>query len=322
MGQVLVADLAIHICRLPVALLRQVQHVMPGAALKVGRAVRHEVVARLLGLGSRMVESLMSNLAEHSWVPAAPAPSRVVGRIGACLRRRPALPVGEGRQRALRTLKILVREALSGASQGHSDVSYTSSVARLQLAGVDVGEKYHSHEFAELVEHLGMQAVRWGAFNALKTILPGIGIPSDFSIVFDPVSIVAKAYSRSETLVPMSCFASHPRTAELYNRLLAAPSQGASHQGVHTKEVVLGALVTDTWEGASRRRLQASLVVVRGRRRPCSWRRGCAPREYASSRAYIQRPVSDCGRRPYVVGLVPPSRNSSWPSSGASPAGD
>ena len=78
------------------------------------------------------------------------------------------------------------------------------------------------------------------------------------------MSIGAKAYSRNETLVPIACFASHPRTAELYIRLQAAPSQGASHQGVHTKEVVLGALVTDTWEGTSRRRLQASLVVVGG----------------------------------------------------------
>ena len=83
------------------------------------------------------------------------------------------------RTRGLGTLRILVREALAAATQGHSDEVYIRSIARMRLASVDVGTKYHSRQCAELVEVLSAQAVRWATFRTLDRRLPGLGIPSD-----------------------------------------------------------------------------------------------------------------------------------------------
>jgi len=161
-------------------------------------------------------------------------------------------------------MTILTRESLANAVQGHTDGAYVRAVLRLALAHCPVGDKYKSREFAATVEHLTMQSVRYNAIKTLKQALPGLRIPSDWSAVFDGVSIGASSFSRYETVVLTGCFASHPKTCVLYNRLLSAPSQGASKTGFATNETVKWSLQGSSQLSFSRRRLQASLVVIGG----------------------------------------------------------
>ena len=99
----------------------------------------------------------------HAWVIVAPVAVAARSEEKQRIHARDA----EIRTRGLGTLRILVREALAAATQGHSDEAYIRSIARMRLASVDVGTKYHSRQFVELVEVLSTQAVRWATFRAL-----------------------------------------------------------------------------------------------------------------------------------------------------------
>ena len=155
-------------------------------------------------------------------------------------------------------------EVLAGAFQGHSDAAYIRSISRYITNGHDMGTKYHSREFIVLVEEVAANLCRVARIQMVKAKLPGLGIASDFSLVFDSVSIGAKAFSTEETLELIGLRLSHPACGRLISFLIAAPSAGSSHQGHHKKELVLFALHSCPDGGVSLRRLRASLVVVAG----------------------------------------------------------
>ena len=71
---------------------------------------------------------------------------------------------------------------------------------RMELHGLDVGDKLLSRGFVEPVELLGAIAARVEAAHKLGALSPGMGIPSDLSIIWDGVSIGARNFSRYETL--------------------------------------------------------------------------------------------------------------------------
>ena len=71
---------------------------------------------------------------------------------------------------------------------------------RMVLHGLDVGDKLLSRHFVEPVELLGATAARAEAAHKLGAPSPGLGIPSDLSIIWDGVSIGASSFSRYETL--------------------------------------------------------------------------------------------------------------------------
>ena len=161
-------------------------------------------------------------------------------------------------------MKVLVREALGGSWAGASDLEFSRTVARLALAGVDVGDKYHwGRNFVPLVETLAMQLVRSGDAEAIRTALGGIGVASCFSIVFDSVSIGARAYARHETLLITGLQLVHPVTGVLMCKMASQRSQGGSHTGEHVKALVLDSL-GEAQLKLSDRRLRASAVVVGG----------------------------------------------------------
>ena len=109
-----------------------------------------------------------------------------------------------------------------------------------------------------------MLCVRSCAVATLRALLEGLGIPSDFSMSFDGVSIGATDFSQNETLLPVGLRQSHPELGSLFTRMVACPSQGPSKTGAATKNVVLESLQHAPNGGVSRRRLQASLVTVGG----------------------------------------------------------
>ena len=231
--------------------------------------------ANFLGLGVYMVKSIFEKLQMNSWVPHAVAAS--------CSKRRgqkrsaeghtrdeDALPDLEARfdadqhSRELKALSILIREAMFCAASGATDHAFTCSISRMVLAGVELGQKYHREEFLKLVEEVTSALVRICTLDSLKTRLTGLMIPSDFSVVSDSVSIGGENFSTKETLHLIYVRASSPFTGALKSRLVAAPSQGESHTGPHTRDLILRGLACVPGGGISRTRLQASMVSVGG----------------------------------------------------------
>ena len=86
-------------------------------------------------------------------------------------------------------LKTMVRQSLANAVQGRSHAEFTADMARLQLAGVTIGEKYLQRWFTSTVEHVGACAVACAASHLAHRPLPALGIPSDFELFMDPGTI-------------------------------------------------------------------------------------------------------------------------------------
>ena len=76
-----------------------------------------------------------------------------------------------------------------------------------------------------------MQAARAMTGHALESILPGIGIVSDITLMWDGVSIGATSFSRYETLCVTGGNFVDYQTGALRPRLLAAPSLSLKHGG-------------------------------------------------------------------------------------------
>ena len=100
--------------------------------------------------------------------------------------------------------------------------------------------------------------------DGISARLPGLLIPSDFSIIFDGVSIGGEKFSTRETLQVIYARCASFIDARLRSRLLAAPAQGSSHTGQRNKSVVLGALASLPRGGLPLSRRCRSLVRVGG----------------------------------------------------------
>ena len=97
-------------------------------------------------------------------------------------------------------LEVRAREAKSVAHYGHTDLAYERAMNRLQQHGLQLGTKYLSAHFVELVEFLVAAAARARTADMLSEQLPSLGIASDVTLLFDGVSIGASQFSRHETL--------------------------------------------------------------------------------------------------------------------------
>ena len=143
--------------------------------------------------------------------------------------------------RALWALKVRVREALSVAHCGDADTDYERVMHRLKLHGLDIGTNYRSAHFVQRVELLGAAAARARTADALNRNLPSLGIPSDFALIFDGVSIGSSWFSRHETLTVMGFsfvggvelpgVSAGDSRLRVQSRLVAAPSAGLQHSG-------------------------------------------------------------------------------------------
>jgi hypothetical protein len=151
-------------------------------------------------------------------------------------------PVPSAEALAVHQMSVLVRESLANAVRGRPDIDYVRAICRYRLAGVSVGDKYDSRQFTSAVEQLARVAVSSLMAGELASVLPGLGIPSDFALVFDGVSIGSTAFSRHETLLVTGAVFTSARTGGFRARMLAAPSMGFSHKGHTMRDLIFKTL--------------------------------------------------------------------------------
>ena len=139
--------------------------------------------------------------------PAAPASSAEDSKVAE-----------DVRQKNVVILKMLVREALSASVSGRSDEEFLRTLMRLQLHGLDIGQKYHSREFVKLTEHLGASLIRILDAADFHEVLPGHGLQSHFGIAFDIGSLGRSMFSKHESLIAVAINFVSPATGELHGR--------------------------------------------------------------------------------------------------------
>ena len=101
---------------------------------------------------------------------------------------------------------MMVRTALGNAVLGRSRRDFLTDMARYRLAGLHLGTKYLNRDFPSAVEHIGGLAVSKLAAKFVNAVLPGLGIPSDIELFFDPGTIgkVFKAVRSSVMVTQVS----------------------------------------------------------------------------------------------------------------------
>jgi hypothetical protein len=234
-----------------------------------GRRKRHSYVidaaAGLMCMGASTVQTIFQKLRLNSWVPHwIPQSCRKRARADVEPEENDRSQEAFEEQRRLNAMSVLVREGLACAFEGGTDQSFLSSLSRLRCAGVELGTKYHQRRFQVLLEELVTNLLRSASVDSIKCLLPGLLTPSDFSVVFDGVSIGTTSFSTNETLNLIGVRSASSQTGDLHTRLMAAPSQGVSHKGEHTKDLVLDSLRSCPQGGFDRRRLRRSMVTVGG----------------------------------------------------------
>ena len=90
---------------------------------------------------------------------------------------------GERESRSLWALEVRVREAMSVAHYGHADLAYERAMNHLQQHGLQLGTKYLTAHFVELVEFLAAAAARARTADMLSEQLPSLGIASAVALL-------------------------------------------------------------------------------------------------------------------------------------------
>ena len=124
----------------------------------------------------------------------------------------------DARQKNVFILKMLVREALSASVSGRSDEEFLRTRMRLQLHGLEIGQKYHSREFVKLTEHLGASLIRMLDAADFHEVLRGHGLQPHFGIAFDIGSLGKSMFSKHESLIAVAINFVSPATGELHGR--------------------------------------------------------------------------------------------------------
>lgn len=141
----------------------------------------------------------------------------------------------------LRVLTTLVRAALSLGDEGYR--SFTLHLARLQLAGVDVGNRCHGRHFAQEAVFLAARCVQAMDASDLRTALPGLGVRSSLALLMDGVPVAGMAaYGRHGSVSVICVNSISHRDGKLRPRMLCWAISARGHGGEATASAVLEAL--------------------------------------------------------------------------------
>lgn len=137
----------------------------------------------------------------------------------------------------------LTRTALQTIVAGDTARNFVRRLCCLHVEGVDVGEKYHTKHFINEVSHLACRAMQSRDALDLDAVLPGLGIPSNFAVLFDGVPIGGvSAYGRHGNAMVICLASVGHRSGRLHGRFVAWATCRAGHSGPTVADEVLVAL--------------------------------------------------------------------------------
>ena len=194
------------------------------------------MASQLLGLGARTVTRIWNQLENNGW-----RPEQLHGGQRAKENRNAepddlpeadeTLQLEEEVDEKTFAMRNVVARAISCAVEGQSGLAYEREVCRLQLAGLNVGTALHGRRFFQEVVHSSslvlkqLEALMWDA------PLKSTGVPSDFALVIDPVSLGTGFTARHDTVLMMNLNIVHSGTGCLTTPMIGAPTLGAGDHG-------------------------------------------------------------------------------------------
>lgn len=191
-AQVLVCNLVINLHKLPKDMLqRMLQHLQASKRTVKSRVMA--VAGSLLRLPSATVMNCYRRLKLNQWKPS------LLENVEQC--------ADKGRKDTKKTedsddviMQRLVREALHSASSGQSDMDFIRAISRFELAGVNMGSKYHTRHFVSLVEYVAAVALQVCDASEFNQPLQSHGMQSMCSVGFDIGNLGRAMFSKHECL--------------------------------------------------------------------------------------------------------------------------
>ena len=111
---------------------------------------------------------------------------------------------------------------MASAVEGRSLLEYERDVMRCELAGASIGTWYRGWRFVQEATALSSMVLQqFDAFD-FNSPLPGLGIPSDFAILADPVSLGMEVRARHDVLLAMCLCLPSRHAGRLYTPMLYA----------------------------------------------------------------------------------------------------
>ena len=206
-AQVLIANVYQNVQRLGAATRSQIERELGPARTshsgKSHQGSRATCAGRLLGVAPSTVSNTISNLQRRGVQPG-----RARGR-----RRGAAITSNKGAAKM-----VLTREALALAVAGQPKTNFIRVVSRLAEAGVDVGGGWHNASFCEGVEHAANAQLAQLVGLNLARPLPGLGVRSDFQIIFDGGTIGKVFRTSRDPLLLIGLLASDPDSGLVQDR--------------------------------------------------------------------------------------------------------
>ncbi len=273
-GRVLVVNAVVTVSRVPRQLVNALLKHWPPGYSQQKKSIAHTFVGRLLGLSPSLVQEVMKQATQNAmcWSPCprrssmqtdVEAPISVeyeacaaglpaaAGRSGssAVVDGRTGLSAAANGRAGLSAaatedaLRNLVRLAIATAAEGRSWQAYIRDVARCNLAGGSVGSRYASRHFAVEVAAMASMVLQQLDSHDFNAVLPGLGIPSDFPLLADPVSMGDTIMSRHDVLLIVALALTSARTGRVYNPMHSGRAVPVgSHSGAAMATLLLEAL--------------------------------------------------------------------------------
>ena len=140
-------------------------------------------------------------------------------------------------------MTTLVRVAVIEAVTSASGREFPKAVARLNLFGVAVGDRFHTKAFAYECWHLAAKAIQSQDRLDLDRRLGGLGIPSDVAVVADGVPVGGvNLYGRHGSLHVICTISVAPSTGLMHPRFTAWSVGSRGHKGPDMAKMLLDTL--------------------------------------------------------------------------------
>jgi len=209
--------------RLPSQIVRAAVYHLHSGAKKVWGSYSEKLVASLLCINERTIRRVLKHVQKvpTMWNPC----SRRSVKAGSSAPEQACRP-----QDGTKGLSAAVRMAVAQAAEGRSAACYQRDVMRNLLNGWET-QGPGSAKFAQ--EVAGLAAIVLAHMDAIdfEEPIPGLGIPSDFCMLADPVSIGESICSRHGDLLVICLSLISARTGRFYNPMLSAPAMKIGEHG-------------------------------------------------------------------------------------------
>ncbi len=256
-AQVLITNVYTVLTSLPRSVAQSVISNVEPVGFQHGHNLFRRAASALLRVPSSTIRSVCNWVCKHRGQPAMRQQSGRRARIRTQTDAKPKKPDDV-------VLKVLVRTALANACEGSPQARFVRDLSRMQLADVDIGDKYHVEYFAAFVEHLAAYIVRSIDASDINRPLTGLGIASDLVPALDGVPVGASGlFTHNETLLVLCVGLVSSITSRMSAIMLDAESEGHDVRGPSLASCVL-AMCTAHPAGLSIDVLRARAACVQG----------------------------------------------------------